>query len=442
MYYRKVYKSFDRWLSKNKRRVLLVEGARQVGKTTAIIEYAKKHFDNLVVINLITDERAKYIFSNVKGAHGFKEAIEFFIRKVLNGTTAIFIDEIIEVPNLLTYIKSLVEENKYTYIMSGSLLGVTLKDVHSQPVGFLESVTMYPMDFEEYLLSTGKYDEKYIENLKTYLTNDIVVPEIIHEDMIKELRKYIVIGGLPDAVKEYNSKHNTNLVNDVQKDIINLYKKDASKYEEKDKLIINEIYDLLPSQLENKNKRFILKELNETAKYRKYENDFVRLVNAGIALKCNCASEPFFPLKISEARNLFKLYMNDVGLLSSLLFKGREEKILFNEKSINLGSVYENFAAEELSTHGFNLYFYNQRKVGEVDFLIEEDEGVIPIEIKSGKDYTTHSALTKLLNEKKYDIKKAYIFSDYNKRIEGKRIYLPIYLLPFLNNNDFEGIIF
>ena len=246
-------------------------------------------------------------------------------------------------------------------------------------------------------------------------------------------RLYLIVGGMPAAVMRYLETNNLQEVIREQQSIIAMYKRDIAKYDPDEKLYLEDIFDLIPSELNSKNKRFILKNLNENFKFSRYSNSFLWLRDAGVALPAFCANEPAVPLLLSKATNLFKLFLSDVGLLASMYMNDIQIKILNREKDINFGSVYENAAAQELRAHGFDLYYFNSKKQGELDFLIEKDGTILPIEIKSGKDYTKHAALSNVMANKEYSIPEAYVFHNGNVSVSDKIRYYPIYMLMFVH---------
>lgn len=202
------------------------------------------------------------------------------------------------------------------------------------------------------------------------------------------------------------------------------------------KLYIEEIFDLIPSELNAKNKRFILKRLNENAKFERYQNSFLWLKNAGVALPVYNVEEPKMPFLLARSRNLFKLFQNDIGLLAAQYAEGIQLRIIKGDKGINFGSIYENAIAQELTAHGFELYYYNNKRRGELDFVIELGGKVVPIEVKSGKDYEVHRALSNIMDCVEYDLSEAVVFNNDNLQVKGKIVYAPIYMIMFLEKNN------
>lgn len=433
---RKIENRIVRFFEKEKRKALLVTGARQIGKTYIIRKCIKDCFESAVEINLIENENAKKIFSEFKDSKDILLRLSAIVDiPLIKGKTVIFFDEVQECKELVTAIKFLVEEGSYQYVLSGSLLGVELKDIRSVPVGFMEIMEMYPLDFEEFCMANG-VSSRILNILRDSFHSEIPIDEVVHEKMMELFRLYLITGGMPEVVLRYVETNNIQEVVTTQKSILELYKKDISKYDPNNKLYLEDIFNLIPSELNSKNKRFILKNLNENFKFSRYEHSFIWLKDAGVALQTYCASEPLLPLLLSKSTNLFKLFMSDVGLLAAMYADGLQMKILMNEININFGSIYENVVAQELKCHGFDLYYYNNNRQGELDFLVEYKGAVLPIEVKSGKDYERHAALTNCMNNRRYDIPKAYVFCNDNIKQAEKVTYYPIYMITFLEKEE------
>lgn len=433
-------RKLDNYIEKhyaNNKSALLLKGARQVGKTSAIRKYAEKHKMNLIEINFYEDKSARNIFDGAQNAKDILLRISAHTkRKTSLSNTMIFFDEVQKCPNVITWIKFLVDEGSCRYALSGSLLGVELQDIESVPVGYMAVKEVFPFDLEEFSLCLG-LSEKVLESVNEAYNMRVPVDPIIHNALIKMVHLYLVVGGMPAAVKAYIQTNDLNVVEEKQKEILELYKWDIAQYEQDKKLEIGEIFNLIPSELDAKNKRFILKNLNEFARFSRYENSFLWLKNAGVAIPTLNIQEPKISFKLNEQRNLFKLFQNDVGLLSSQYASGIQLKLLQGEIKQNYGAIYENLVAQELFCHGFagddhELHYFNSKKQGEIDFIIAQSGKVIPIEVKSGKDYHRHNALTNVLSDSNYDIDFAYVLTDENVQVDEKRIYLPIYMLMFI----------
>lgn len=424
-------------------KALLITGARQTGKTFVIRQYAKNAAKNLVELNFLENEAAGKLFAGAVNSRDILLRISALTDVPLEkGKTVIFFDEVQECPEIVTAVKFLVEEGSYQYILSGSLLGVELKDIRSIPVGYMDIFEMYPLDFEEFCRANG-VSEHILTVLCQCYEEKKPVDELVHDKMMELFRLYLIVGGMPEAVNTFLRTNNLKLVEDIQKGIVRLYKKDIAKYDPEHKLYLEEIFSLIPSELNQKNKRFILKNLNENFKFSRYENSFIWLKEAGVALPTYCASEPTLPLLLSRSTNLFKLFSSDVGLLASMYMDGLQLRILNREVDINFGSVYENVIAQELRAHGFDLYYYNSKKMGELDFLVEYEGKVLPIEVKSGKGYTRHAALNNVLAAENYDIPQGLVLCNENVSKADKIIYYPIYMIMFLKKEaDKEDMIY
>lgn len=444
---RKLDAYIEKFYATNKS-ALLLTGARQTGKTYAIRKYAEETGKNLIEINFQMDPSAKNIFEDV---HDVKEVLLRISAQTSKKTslpnTLIFFDEVQKCPEVITWIKFLVDEGSCRYALSGSLLGVELENIRSLPVGYMAVKNIYPLDLEEFALATGM-PEEVRDSIHESWINKRPVDPVVHQSMMRIVRLYLVVGGMPAAVQAYIDSNDLNVVEEQQREILRLYRWDISQYAPENKLKISEIFDLIPSELDAKNKRFILKNLNEHARFSAYENDFLWLKNAGVAIPTYNLAEPTVPLKLNEQRNLFKLFMNDVGLLACEYAAGIQLQLLSGEVNINYGAVYENFVAQEFLAHGYggtsvgsntssdhSLYYFNSKKQGELDFIIEQNGSVVPIEVKSGKDYERHNALKNIMENVNYNISQAYVLCNDNVSVKGRVLYVPIYMTMFIEKH-------
>lgn len=433
--------SFIRQFFRRSKNALLITGARQIGKTFSVREFGK-NFKSFVEINFVENQDAVEIFRTAKSSSDILLRLSAMTdTPLIKGETLIFFDEVQKCPEIVTAIKFLVEEGSYRYVLSGSLLGVELRDLRSVPVGYLEVKDMYPLDFEEFLICNN-VSESIISHLKESFYKKISVDDVIHAKLLELFRLYLVVGGMPAAVSKYLETNNLQEVVAVQREIIRLYKWDISQYDYKNKLKIEEIFDLIPSELNAKNKRFILKSLNRNAKFAYYEDSFLWLKNAGVALPVYNVEEPKVPLLLAKSRNLFKLFQSDVGLLVAQYSDGIQLKIIMGQSDINFGAIYENAVAQELAAHDFNLYYFNSKKQGELDFVVEKDGMILPIEVKSGKDYAVHRALTNILENSEYNIKEALVLSNANIKQVGKILYAPIYMVMLIEKKKEKPLIY
>ena len=443
MLQRKIYKQMEAFYQRRPKKAMMIVGARQVGKSYIVEEFCKARYESFIKMDFI--ENPEFV-SALAGAGSTEEILlrlsALFGDKMIPGKTMIFFDEVQECRELITQIKYLVQDGEYDYILSGSLLGTVFRDIAFVPVGYMDIVHMYPLDFEEFAVANG-VGASVLDALRRSFETKTPVDAFIHERMMQLFELYLIVGGMPAAVSTYLETKNLRRVADEQNAILRLYRRDISKYDAQDRLYLNEIFDLIPSELNAKNKRFILKNLNEKARFDKYCDSFLWLKNAGVALPANVVDEPKVPLFLSKSQNLFKLFSNDVGLLAAQYSGEIQLRILRHETTINFGSIYENVAAEELTAHGYTLYYYNSKKFGELDFIIEEGGKVIPIEIKSGKDYYRHNAMDNVLNQTDYGVEEGYVFCNGNVETACRITYFPIYMLMFLQKKELpEEILF
>ena len=431
---RKIDEFLDEFF-RDETKALLITGARQIGKTYSVREAAKRNFESFIEINFITSPEAIGIFRGAKDVSEMLFRLSAFVNKPLvKGKTLVFFDEVQAYPEVVTLIKFLVDEGSYRYVLSGSLLGIELNNLRSEPVGYMDVKEMYPLDLEEFFLAIG-LAENVLNVLRQCWEEKKPVDEFVHQRLMQAFRLYLVVGGMPQAVQTYLDTNNLQNVLAVQKSILLEYQRDIMKYKKDDndrKLYIEDIFKLIPSELNAKNKRFILKNLNENARFATYEKSFLWLRDAGVALPTYNIEEPKLPLLLAKTRNLFKLFQSDVGLLVSQFAGGIQLQLLDDSQAINFGSIYENVVAQELRAHSFDLYYYNSKKMGELDFVVEYQGNVLPIEVKSGKDYERHNALSNVMASAEYAIPEALVLCNGNVKVVDKVIYVPIYMLMFM----------
>jgi len=435
---RKIQNAIREYLTSNSNKVLLIDGARQIGKSYIIRHEGSRLFPNYIELNMVEDRKGEHVFENVKDVKDFYFRVSLVAGDRLHRKedTLIFIDEIQVYPELLTLLKFLKDDDLYTYIVSGSQLGIALNETLSKPGGRMRKLRMYPMDFEEFLWANG-VGEDAVNTIKEHFEAREPLDESSHNYVMDMFRKYLLVGGLPDAVNTYISTRNLVEVRKVHEEIHTLYQEDCSQYDKDYKLVIRRVYDLIPSNLENKKKRVQINDISGkkgkcTADYKE---EFEYVISSGIGLEVKAVSNPRFPLADSEKKNLLKLYMNDVGLLTNILFRYNAKAVLDDLPSINLGSVYENVVASELSAHGHTPCYYDSKKNGEVDFLIDNYDSLstMPVEVKSGKDSGRHRSLDKFLAVSDYHIQTALVLDNKREvRVDGKTAYMPVYYVMFL----------
>ena len=432
---RKAEKCITKWI-KNPQRALMISGARQIGKTFSIRHCLSSLGVDFVELNLIFNPELVGVLEKSFTAHDLSVNLSLATGKKLTpGKTFIFIDEIQQYKDIVTKIKFWVDDGSFKYIMSGSLLGVELNAPRSAPVGYLEELKMYPLDFEEFLWASS-VPEAVIEDLKSCFEGRCPVSDYIHEKMMELFRRYLAVGGMPSAVQEYVSSGDMNSVTEIQRNIIELYKKDFTKYElENRKLIIIDIYNSIPSQLLKQNRRFSYTDVKKGLRFEQAESSFLWLTAAGTAISVYNTTEPRVSLSQNKKSSLLKLYCSDVGLLTCMYGDAAKLKILIPDGSLNCGGVFENAVAQELWAHGYDLYFYNSHKIGELDFVIESGGNAVPLEIKSGKDYYIHSAISNVTKNSEYKIPEAVVLGNCNVRRENAITYMPVYFAMFFSEH-------
>jgi len=430
---RKAYDKLLDWKGQPKKKALCIIGARQIGKTTLIRQFGETHYECFVEINFITNPDAAMIFSGDLDANTLITNLTAYTRKpMIPGKTLVLLDEIQACPNARTAIKFLVEDGRFDFIESGPLLGVKYKEIPSYPVGFEEIYQMHPMDLEEYLWANG-VQSATIQYLQDCYTEGVPVTEAIHQTMCKLFYTYIVVGGMPNVVQTYVDTHDIAQVIARQTEIIDLYRLDIAQYAfGNDKIKIQAIYDSIPSQLNDKNRRFMLAALDPNGRHLRYEDSFRWLADAGVALPCYNVTEPQAPLRLNEKHNLFKLFMGDTGLLCAACMENIQFGILNGDMQINMGSVLENMMAQQLKSNGFQLNYYDSKKSGEIDFVIQNGMSVNLIEVKSGNDFKTHPAMTKILKTNNWTFQKALVFCKGNVEKNDSICYYPWYMIMFM----------
>ena len=444
MLYRKIGSYIEEHLKSDSDKILLLEGARQIGKSYIIREVSKRVYDNFVELNFVEDEDGKKLFKDIHSTEDFYITLSMVAGDKLDKyeNTLVFLDEIQQYPQYLTMLKFFRQDKRYRFIASGSLLGLTLHSTTSIPIGSIIRKEMFQLDFEEFLIANS-FGNDAITFIKNKFKNKESLPESQHNRLMDLFKRYLIVGGMPDAVNIYLETHNIVKVRELQNNIIKMYADDASKYESNNgkNLMIKRIYDMIPSQMENKKKRIVVKDIRnrDGDRFDKYYEEFEYLISSGITLDVHAISNPRFPLAESAHKNLLKLYLNDIGMLTSQLYDKNIKPILDDIKSINLGSVYESVVAQELKSHGNKLFYYDNRSKGEVDFILDDynNLSILPIEVKSGRDYSIHSALNNMISTNEYNVKHAFVLS--NERVVKQKdniLYLPIYYVMFINNQD------
>ena len=438
---RKVSEDIKKWYKSNNK-ALLIKGARQVGKTYVVRNVLKELGNKYYEVNLIESPEAIDVIMKaadidelILGLSAIKDM------SLVKKETVIFIDEVQKCKELVTRIKFLVDEGSFRYILSGSLLGVELTNLESAPVGYMTTIDMFPLDFEEFLQVTN-ITQNIMEHLRESFFKRKPIMDTVHSKLMSLFRQYLVVGGMPDAVSTFAETRNLNDIIRIHNDIINLYKLDFTRYESEDKkLQLINLYEKIPAELLKQNRRYVVTDVKKGLRFDRIEDSFLWLNNSGVAHSVYNATEPRVPLKANIKQSLFKLYLSDVGMLTSLYGMDTKRRIISNDPHLNGGGIFENAVAQELKSKGFDLYYYNSNRLGELDFVIEYLGGSFPLEIKSGKDYTIHSALNNCLANEQYEMNEAFVLADCNISSEDKITYMPIYMTMFINNASDEDVL-
>ncbi len=429
---RKIIKKLEAWKGTIANKALLIKGARQVGKTTVVRQFAKANYKNFVEVNFEQMPVAKQAFEgNLDARTILLNLSAMGFGPLEPGKTLIFFDEIQSCPKARTAIKFLVEDGQYDYIESGSLLGINNKDVSSYPVGFEHELDMFPLDFEEFLWACNISDE-VVSMLKDCYASIRPVPDFLHQQIMDRYRQYLVVGGMPEVVATYISNEDFGKTITNQKDILAGYRNDISKYAGNDKMLVKSVFDAIPGQLSKQDKRFVLASIEKNASRRKYGAPTQWLVDAGMAYYSFNVGSFELPFPSHENMRLYKLFFVDSGLMCAMVLNGIQAKVLTGDIFVNEGALAENYVAGELAKHGVSLNYYDRKSKHELDFVFPEDDKITILEVKSGKDYKKHVSLDmaqSLFSEK---INRRIVMSCNNLEVEDGVLYLPFYMSMFI----------
>lgn len=430
MLYRSAIEELRSWKQTKTKQALMVMGARQVGKTTLVREFARQEYGSIAEVNFFNNTLAAETLSSAVDVDDLMLRLSALTGvEMVPGKTLLFLDEIQECKDMLTWVKFLAERNGVDTILSGSLLGLdAYVHVRSLPVGFLRKMRMYPLTFEEYCRARGVTPQIWSTMEEAVLAHE-PVPDFIHELLSRRFREYLLVGGMPDAVRAYSETSQIVPVRKLQRDLFDLYEDDIVKYvgDAVEARQIKMVYEAIPAQLNTPTKRFKYARLGRNLRFANLETAFDWLTSAGIAIEATRVGQVNYPLGFSEDRTSFKFFLNDTGILTSRLMGGVDLDIINGRTNINYGSIFEAVVAQELLARGFVPHYYSSKKGGEVDFVVEDSMTgkTRLIEVKSGKDYRRHSALTGLLESG--EAGDAVILHDGNIEVEKNRIYAPIY---------------
>ena len=430
---RKALEQLEEWYATRTKQALLVTGARQVGKTYLVRHFASLHWENVVELNFFENSEARQaVESATSSAELFMRLTAFAQVPVVPGMTVFFLDEVQECKEALTAIKFLMERGEYDYILSGSLLGVELEGISSAPVGYLSTVKMYPLDFEEFCWANNLSGD-VIAVARNAFVERIPVDEFVHARLLGLFHRYLISGGMPDAVVAFTETEDVKKARTAQEAIVTQYRWDISKYAGGRARVVRRIFDLMPSEISRQDKRFTVRDIEGDSHFDRYDNDFMWLTDANVALAAYSVREPRYPLATALEAPKFKLFSSDVGLLTYQCGLDVVRGILGERPDINFGAVYENAVAQELAAHGRGLYYFKNRTMGELDFVVQTDDGrVVPVEVKSGKGYRRHVALGKVLSTANYGIEEALVLHEGNLSVDDAVAYCPVYMAAFL----------
>ncbi|MCR5065389.1 MAG: AAA family ATPase [Bacteroidales bacterium] len=429
---RKVLKLLEEWHQTGCRKALLLTGARQVGKTTAIREFAKQHYEHFVEINFVKHPIAQQAFNGDLDTRTIVTNLSAMgFGPFIKGETLVFFDEIQECPHARTAIKFLVEEHLFDYIESGSLLGINYKPVPSYPVGYEEEISLFPLDFEEFLWANN-ISEDVLAIIKESYQKEKAVPDFIHQQMSQYYRQYLAVGGMPEAVQTYITNPDFRAVVKVHRSILSTYRADITQYAGKDQVLVKRVFDAIPAELAKEDKRFVLADIEKGASRRKYEDPTQWLIDAGIAYYSFNTIAFELPFQATENRKLYKLYLVDTGLLGCILLKGIQFQVLNGDISVNEGALTENFVACCLASKGYSLHYHDKKSKQELDFIIEEHNKISIIEVKSGESYQRHSSLNHAMDQYSNKIYRGIVFSKFNVSHKNGILYLPLYMASLI----------
>ncbi|MCI8620443.1 MAG: ATP-binding protein [Clostridia bacterium] len=405
---RKFYEVLTNWKEKNINTPLMVIGARQIGKTYIINEFCNNEFEDYIYINLMEKQRIVKIFEEDSDFEVKVKKLELELnRKIIPGKTIVFIDEIQESEKAISSLKAFCESNlEYRIICAGSLLGVKIRRFKSSfPVGKVQIEFMHPMDFEEFLIALDR--QMWVDEIKKCYEK---LEEIsIHEKLLDMYRTYLCIGGMPSAVLDYkNSNEDILLWNKkILKNIVLSYLADMNKYtlNNSESVKIEKVYNTIPSSLAKENKKFKYADIEKGANKRGFESAIDWLIASEMVYKCKYVNKVEQPLKVYAQDDIFKLYLSDIGMLTSLL-EIEFAEILLNENFMFKGAIVENYVAQAFIANNISLYYWNSGNKAEVDFLLYNKDGIIPVEVKAGDN--TQSKSLNIYKEKyspKYSIR-------------------------------------
>lgn len=428
---RKIEKDLIEWKENHNKKCLLVKGARQVGKTYIIDKFARENYKYYTYLNFDENPAYKTIFDGDLDVDTLMKQISLRVpgAQLEPRETILFLDEIQNCPRARTALKFLAIDGRFDVVASGSMLGIHYKDVPSYPVGYVDYLDMYSMDFEEFLWANG-VKESSVEDIREYFEKRESVPAAMHDKMMELFREYIVVGGMPRVVLEFVNTHNFAKVFKLQKGILSDYTDDIAKYAEgAEKTKARACFLSIPKHLAKDYKKFRYSLVEPKATYRKYGGSLMWLYDAGIINFCYNLSEPALPLEGNARSDIFKVYMRDTGLLVAMLDEGSAEDIIDGNLGIYKGAIYENIIADIFAKKGKKLYYYEKDSKLEIDFFIRYQKMATAVEVKSAQKATSKSMTSIIQNHGvKHGIKLSAKNVSGNDTVES----LPLYMAMFL----------
>lgn len=434
---RKITSRLWSWKNSPSRKALLLTGARQVGKSYAVREFAKSAYTAYVEIDLYKDAEARKAFAQAANLQDFITRITLYAdRELVPRDTLVIFDEIQELPDVITMAKFLVDDGRFDYVFTGSMLGTELKNVRSFPVGYATELSMYPLDFEEFCWAMGVSQDTLGHIAEAYASK-VPVDDFVHEALMRNYRTYVVTGGMPEAVQAFvDSGNDLSRIRPILNDLNVQYGHDIAKYAPQRSLQIHAIFDQIAQQLDNQTRRFIVNSVDPKARYDRYERDFLWLVDAGVALKCDAVSEPRSPLLRTGQASKFKLYQSDTGMLMARYPQSVSRAVYLDSTEANLGGIYENAIAQALTAKGYPLYYYTKGSRAEVDFVVDGAAGALPIEVKCGRNFKSHATLDAVLGTPDFHMEPGVVFCRSNVEVAGRITYLPFYMAVCLPEHE------
>ena len=428
---RKIETQLLEWKENHNKKCLLVKGARQVGKTYIIDKFARENYKYYTYLNFDENPAYKTIFDGDLDVETLIKQISLRVpgAELEPNETLLFLDEIQNCPRARTALKFLAIDGRFDVVASGSMLGIHYKDVPSYPVGYVDYLDLYSMDFEEFLWANG-VKETSIEDIRGYFERHEAVPEAMHEKMLELFREYIVVGGMPRVVWEFVNTHNFAKVINLQRGIISDYTDDIAKYAEgAEKAKARACFLSIPKHLSKDYKKFRYSLVEPKATYRKYGGSLMWLYDAGIINFCYNLSEPELPLEGNAKSDAFKVYMRDTGLLVAMLEDGSAEDIIDGNLGIYKGAIYENIIADIFAKSGKKLYYFERDSKIEMDFFIRYQKIATAVEVKSAEKATSKSMTAIIQN---YGVAHGIKLS--TKNVSGNDVVesLPLYMAMFL----------